>query len=142
MSAFITTSDYNASIHTEILNAITRNDAVVLELAEDQAISEMRGYMHDRYDIDAIFNTTGTNRNMVVFMFAIDITLYHLHSAHNPMHFPQIRKDRYDRAMEWLSQLQRSVISPDLPLRVDSDGNKGSATGMNLTSNTKRVNQY
>lgn len=48
MSKFITPQDYDASIHREILDALTRNDNAIIEICEDRAISEMRGYsVHD-----------------------------------------------------------------------------------------------
>ena len=63
MSKFITPQDYDASIHREILDALTRNDNAIIEICEDRAISEMRGYLSTRYDADAIFKTEGAARN-------------------------------------------------------------------------------
>ena len=102
MSKFITPQDYDASIHREILDALTRNDDAIIEICEDRAISEMRGYLSARYDADTIFKAEGTARNELVLMMAVDIAVYHLFSIHNPQKMSQIRKDRYDRAIEWL----------------------------------------
>lgn len=84
MSKFITPQDYDASIHREILDALTRNDNAIIEICEDRAISEMRGYLSTRYDADAIFKTEGAARNELVLMMAVDIAVYHLFSIHNP----------------------------------------------------------
>ena len=65
----------------------------------------MRGYLSARYDADTIFKAEGTARNELVLMMAVDIAVYHLFSIHNPQKMSQIRKDRYDRAMEWLKQV-------------------------------------
>ena len=34
-----------------------------------------------------------------------------------------IRKERYDRAIQWLEDVQGGKIVPDLPLKVDEQGN-------------------
>jgi phage gp36-like protein len=143
MSAFITTTDYDAAIHSEILDALTRDDDAVIEIAEDTAIEEMKGYMAKRYDCDVIFAKTGSQRSQLVVMMAIDITLYHLHSASNPMRFPQVRKDRYERAVDWLKAVQKGDIIPDgLPLKVDTAGNTGGASSIEFTYETKRTNAF
>ena len=52
-------------------------------------------------------------------MYAVDIALYHLFSLHNPYKISGIRKDRYDRAMEWLKMVANGDITiggaPRLP---------------------------
>ena len=75
MSKFITPQDYDASIHREILDALTRNDDAIIEICEDRAIAEMRGYLNARYDADAIFNAEGAARNELVLMMAVDIAV-------------------------------------------------------------------
>ena len=42
MSKFIELSDYDASIHREILDAQTREDNAVLEICKDRAVTEIR----------------------------------------------------------------------------------------------------
>ncbi|MBQ7787811.1 MAG: DUF1320 domain-containing protein, partial [Alistipes sp.] len=63
MANFITTEDYNASIHQEILDAVIRSDSAIIEVVEDRAIAEMRGYMSRRYDCDKVFSAEGKERN-------------------------------------------------------------------------------
>ena len=55
MSQFVQLSDYDASIHREILDALTRADESLIEICEDRAIAEMRCYLSKRYDCDRIF---------------------------------------------------------------------------------------
>ena len=52
MAKFITPEDYDASIHQEILDAVIRSDRQIVEICEDRAIAEMRGYLAARYDCD------------------------------------------------------------------------------------------
>ncbi len=139
MSKFITPQDYDASIHSEILDRLTRSDDTIVEICEDRAIAEMRSYLSGRYDADAIFNAEGGTRLPLVLMMAIDITVYHLFCIHNPQKISDIRKDRYDRAVEWLKQVARQQITIDgAPLLPDEDRKRNSPWLMK--SNPKRTN--
>jgi phage gp36-like protein len=142
MSTFITSLDYNASIHTEILDSLVRSDETVVELAEDIAIDEVKGYLAERYDVDSIFSETGEDRNKLVIMMCIDIVLYHLHSAHNPMRFPEIRKERYTRAIEWLKGVRAGDITTNgLPVKTNPDETTGSQRTI-FRSNPKRITGF
>ena len=96
MSQFVELTDYDASIHRDILDALVREDEAVIEVCEDRAVAEMRCYLSKRYDCDKIFSATGTNRNQLVLMMVIDIAVYHIFCIHNPQKLSQIRKDRYE----------------------------------------------
>jgi phage gp36-like protein len=141
MSQFIGITDYDASIHREILDALVREDETLVEVCEDRAIAQMRGYLSRRYDCDALFSATGGARNQLVLMMAIDISIYHIFCIHNPMKLSQVRKDRYDRAMEWLRQVAAGDISvdgaPPLP-----DGELAEKSSFVIKSNHKRVTHY
>lgn len=141
MSQFIEPADYDASIHREILDALTREDNSIVEICEDRAIAEMRGYLSRRYDADAIFTATGSDRNQLVLMMAIDLAVYHIFCIHNPQKLSQIRKDRYDRAKEWLKQVANEEISIDgAPLLPQEElANKASLLTL---SNPRRANRY
>ena len=139
MSKFITPQDYDASIHREILDALTRNDDAIIEICEDRAISEMRGYLSARYDADTIFKAEGTARNELVLMMAVDIAVYHLFSIHNPQKMSQIRKDRYDRAMEWLKQGAAFKITIDGAPKLPEEEQKKNSPWL-MSSNPKRTN--
>ena len=124
MSQFIQESDYDATIHREILDALLRHDspesdAAIVEICEDRAIEEMRGYLDKFYDTDAIFNATGDERNQLVLMMAVDIAVYHIFCQHNPYKISEIRKERYNRAIDWLKAVAAGKITianaPRLP---------------------------
>lgn len=139
MSKFINPEDYDASIHREILDALTREDDSLVEICEDRAIAEMRGYLAVRYDVDALFSAEGKERNPLVLMMAIDIAVYHLFCIHNPQKMSQIRKDRYERAIEWLKQVAAFKITIDgAPLPPEEERRQSSPWLMN--SNPKRTN--
>jgi len=146
MSTFISIEDYDASIHRDILDSITREDTAIVEICEDRAIQEMKSYVSDRYDVVALFpdapkdGATDT-RNSLVLMMAIDIAVYHLFCIHNPQKMSVIRKDRYDRAVEWLKQVMRGQINIEGATKVSSD-EMALKSSFHIVSNTKRVNHY
>ena len=116
MAAFINIEDYDASIHREILDSLLRADSEsydpqIIEICEDRAIAEMKSYLNKSYDVEEIFNATGTDRNALVLMFALDIAIYHIFCQHNPYKMSQIRQDRYDRAIEWLKGVMKVDIT-------------------------------
>ena len=78
MSKFVELTDYDASIHRDILDALVREDETVIEVCEDRAIAEMRCYLGKRYDCNKIFEVTGENRNQLVLMMVIDMAVYHI----------------------------------------------------------------
>jgi len=141
MSNFINLEDYDASIHLDILDALVRKDRSIIEILENRAISEMRSYLSRRYDCDRIFSATGSDRNDLVLMTAIDIAVYHIFCIHNPQKLSQMRKDRYDRAKEWLRQVSKETISIDgAPLLPEED--RLAKSTFIIKSNRKRINNY
>lgn len=112
MTHFIDPEDYDASVRREIIEALTRGDDAILDICEDRAIEEMKSYLSARYDADAIFDARGGDRHPLVLMMCLDMATYHLYSAGNPQKMQNgIRKDRYERAVEWLKGVQRGNIS-------------------------------
>ncbi|MBP9998674.1 MAG: DUF1320 family protein [Bacteroidales bacterium] len=140
MSMFIDIEDYDASVHPEILAAVTRQDASVVEICEDRAVDEMKSYLGTRYDCDAIFAARGQARNNLILMMAIDISVYHIFCIHNPQKLSQMRVDRYNRAVEWLKAVAASKISiPDAPL-LPEDTRRQNA--VSLTSSNRKREQH
>lgn len=141
MSQFVQLSDYDASIHREILDALTRSDESVVEICEDRAIAEMRCYLSKRYDCDRIFAAVGDARLQLVLMMVIDIAVYHIFSIHNPQKLSQLRKDRYDRAVEWMKAVAAEDISIEgAPLLPEEQ--RAAHAAFRIHSNPKRTNHW
>lgn len=131
-------SDYDASIHREILDALTRDDNSIVEICEDRAIAEMRCYLSKRYDCDRIFSADGNGRNQLILMMVLDIAVYHIFCIHNPQKLSQIRKDRYERAVEWMKAVANEDISIEgAPLLPEEE--RISSSSFRIHSNPKRV---
>lgn len=139
LNHFINKQDYDATIHKEILDALTREDESILDICEERAISEMKSYMAGRYDVEAIFNARGSERHPLILMMAIDIATYHIFTIHNPQKLTGIRKDRYERAVEWLKHVSRGqVIIEGAPPKPEGER----ASEYRMHSNPKRVNHF
>lgn len=111
MNNFIQLSDYDATIHREILDSLLRGDAegdgaAGVEVCENRAIATVRSLIGARYDCDAIFSATGGERHVLVLKVCLDIAVYEIFCQHNPYKMSQVRKDRYDDAMQWLRDVR------------------------------------
>ena len=106
-----------------------------------RAVAEMRCYLSRRYDCDKIFTATGDKRNQLVLMMAIDIAVYHIFCIHNPRNLSPLRKERHERAVEWLKAVAAEEISVDgLPLL--SEETRAAKSNFLIKSNRKRVNHW
>lgn len=139
MNNFIDISDYDATVHRDILDAITRSDASLVEICEDRAISEMRGYLSSRYDCDKIFSQQGEDRHPLILMMCLDVAIYHLFCIHNPQKMSKIREDRYKRAVEWMERVSKFQIAIDGAPVLSEEQTKASAP-FQFVSNIKRHN--
>lgn len=110
MNNFILLSDYDATVHREILDSLLRGDTTegnaVIEACENRAIATVRSLVGARYDCGAIFSATGGERNVLVLKVCLDIAVYEIFCQHNPYKMSQTRKDRYDDAMQWLRDVR------------------------------------
>jgi phage gp36-like protein len=141
MAQFIQISDYDARIHRDILDALVREDEAIIEIIEDQSIALMRSYLNVRYDCDAIFSATGTDRNALILMMALDIAVYNIFCVHNPQKMSQTTRDRYDRALTWLKEVSTGKANIDGAPLLPAD-ELAALSPMLVKSNPKRVNHY
>lgn len=118
---FITDEDYAVVIGEDALKVTSRASEKNRANAVVEAIEEISGYLRPVYDCEAIFSAEGDARNKLIVMRTADIALYHLASSLPQKMGIEIRKERYDRAIEWLEGVQSGKIIPDLPLVVEKD---------------------
>jgi phage gp36-like protein len=112
MTHFIDPEDYDATVHRDIIDSLTRGDDSILDICEDRAIEEMKSYLSPRYDVEALFSARAGERHPLVLMMCLDIATYHIYCVGNPQKLQNgIRKDRYDRATEWLRAVSKGTVS-------------------------------
>lgn len=118
---FLTENDYIVA-SADALTIFSQSTPKKREKAEKMAIEEIAGYLRSRYDTGLIFSAVGDNRNDVIVMHACDITLYHLTSWLPGKMGREIRKERYERAIKWLEEVQAGKVTPNLPTCTGEDG--------------------
>ena len=135
---FLTAEDFNTTLYDEIIDAVSREDDAILLASIDSAISEAKGYLQD-YDIPTIFAATKKNRHPLLLTFLKDIAVWHFITVGNPASDLDLRRTRYERAIEWLKGVQKRTINPDLPPAPSTDTQTGT---IRFGSNTRRENHF
>ena len=73
-------------------------------------------------------------------MMVIDIAVYHIFCIHNPQKLSQVRKDRYERAVEWMKAVASEEVSIDgAPLLTEEE--RAKKAELMFKSNPKRINR-
>lgn len=131
MNNFIQITDYDATIHREILDSLLREEAgssATVEVCENRAIATARSLIGNRYDCDAIFTATGDQRNVIILKVCLDIAVYEIFCQHNPYKMSKIREDRYKDAMTFLREVRDFDASiegaPLLPEETQADNSR------------------
>ena len=137
---YLTKDEIKTHLYSENVESITRGDDTIVEAAIDAATSEAKGYLA-AFDIEAIFGATGSGRNALLLTFVKDIASWHLINLCNAGSDYKLRQDRYDRAISWLTAVQKGNVAPDLPFKTNDDGSTASP-GITFGSNAKRTQHY
>lgn len=131
MNNFIQITDYDATIHRDILDSLLREEAgssATVEVCENRAIATVRSLIGNRYDCDAIFTATGDQRNVIILKVCLDIAVYEIFCQHNPYKMSKIREDRYKDAMTFLREVRDFDASiegaPLLPEETQADNSR------------------
>lgn len=113
---FLTEDDYDTLILDIDRELISQSTEAIRLVAETMAVDQMSGYLRAKYDVVTVFNPEeGDERSMVLVMFCMDITLYHLHAGIPGRFVPEIRRIRYEDALAWLKDVAKGLIDPNLP---------------------------
>lgn len=118
---YIEKTDYN-NIGREALDIVQQSDENNRLLAEQYAIDFAAGYLRGRYDIERTFSATGNERNMALVGCLTDIALYRMCLNLPARMGLEKRKEQFDKAVEWLIDVQKSAITLNLPGIIGPDG--------------------
>ena len=117
---FLQESDLTASIYSEILQAISREDANFISRNIGTAIRQIESKLAKKYDTSVLWAQTGENRNELVLGIAIDFALYHIHAVLEEV--PIIRRERYDYARKDLEDiLNGETMLTGIPLLNENE---------------------
>lgn len=118
---FVTEEDY-ITIDPDALKVIQMSDASRRVRAERTAQEEISGYLRGRYDVEAVFNATGDERNAKIVGYYCDIALFELVSSLPGRQGLEIREKRYKLAIEWLDKVQNGKVIPLIPTLSNESG--------------------
>lgn len=128
-------ADFNTLIADELMLAITDEDEAVQLDAIQIAEEEAAGYLRRRFDVAAIFEQTGNDRNKALLMTVIDMVIYHIYARVNPRAISEIRAERYENAKKTLTMLDSGKLDYNLPLKPTSEQTAVSIWGYNKKPN-------
>jgi len=137
---YLSKFEIGTHLYLDNIDVITRGDDTLVTAAIDAAISEAKGYL-SAFDRAAIFAAVEAARNALLLTFIKDIAAWHLLNLCNAGSDMKLRQDRYDRAVEWLKQVQKGNVSPDLPVITQADGTTA-VPGTTYGSNTRREQHF
>jgi hypothetical protein len=137
------------SLYREVIEAITRNSSEAAEMHILSAESMVRSYM-SKYDCNAIFGTadtpptcTGASVELIKKIIKM-IAAYYMVRMANPNVDIEIYRLDYQDALEWLKELQKGNVNPDLPYKPDDPNTPQDESGneVSWSSNVKRTNHF
>lgn len=143
----VTIKDLTATeLYPEIVNRIVRNDLKDAEQHILDAEDIAKGYM-SKYDVDAIFGTeitesTFPSRSVKKIVKAI--ASWFLIKKANPNIDMELFHADFVWAIDWLKDLQKGDINPQLPYKKDNPDTPDdeSVSDVSWSSNIKRVNSF
>jgi phage gp36-like protein len=132
---FIEIEELKSVMYNYQLTQIVENDTDIVVMAISAAMEEIRSYLSVRFDCDAIFAATGTDRNALIVEMMKNIAAWHVVRLSNVDIIYEKLKDRYDRAINWLDRVASGLLVPSLPIKQDENG--GTQTRFRSGSNPK-----
>jgi len=135
--AFLTQSELITHDRLEIINAIIEDDTTVVPSIISESIAEVKSYLNQRFDVETIFEKTGTQRDEMILSILKDIVIFRIHKIVS-VEVTETVKDANDKAIQWLKLVAKNTITPDLPVTSEQAAYDPVLYG----SNKKRENHY
>ncbi len=125
---FIEKEDFGSVIYAYQVDQITENNDDLVSQALAAAVEEAKSYLTANvnslktfdgrilYDVEAIFNTSGLDRNSLILQHCLTLAKFHLAVLCNADFIYEQSKERYDRAIDWFTKLSKgTVVLTSLP---------------------------
>lgn len=134
----VTEEDFKTHLYAELIGAIGRQDAGILQDAIKAAEGEAKGYL-SRFDVDSLFNAQAEERDPTLLMYVKDLAVWHFITLANPNTDLEFRKTRYEDAIRWLKGIQSGKIVPnDWPPAIE----EGADSFFHVSSAPKRPTRW
>ncbi len=149
---FLRKEDLGNKIYDYQIEQITEGDNNIVLQAMSAAEQEVKSYLQPnnkkeyldgrlRYDIDAVFSATGNERNAIILNHTITIAKWYIVELSNADILYERARDRYDRAVSWLTKLAKGTVNlSDLPTIDDNPNNDNSQTQSFVYGSRKKFN--
>ena len=136
---FLTNIDLESNIIDQFLNErSTEPKTEILENLELQNIEIIKSKLKGRYDIDAIFEATGTDRHYLIIRILVKLVLNDFVRRNAARKVPETFVKEWEKTMKLLETIKAGKEVPDgLPLLTESNGNTKNSVkyGNNRNSN-------
>lgn len=116
---YLTDDDYATLTTPDDLEVLQQASVEIRNRSELQAEGEIKSILRPRYNVDLIFGPTNDYRDEFLDMIVMDITLYNLYAAIPGRIMSDIRRERYERALKFLEDIQDYKRDLDLPYAGD-----------------------
>lgn len=134
---FLTITDFQSHLGSDILSQIINSNNDLLDNAELQAIGIVKDTIGGIYDLDAELLLTGTNRHQPLVLWMLTLAAYQLYRQIPDDEVPpRIVKD-YDDIMETLKMIGRGKYPTSLTAKSNDDGTTKRV--FRMKSNTPRT---
>lgn len=123
--AFLNKDELKTVVTAELIDKLTAHDDSIVTTIIDESISMMRGYLSKHYDVEAIFNASGSDRHQTVLKKLKDIVVFEIYERHT-RELNQAARRRFDEAMLWLENLNKGeFFDRTLPARQSQPDSTG-----------------
>lgn len=135
---FLTKDELKTVADINIVDLLTGLDDTIIVDIIDESIDIMKGYLSRFYDIDIIFNASGSERKRSVLKRLKDIVIYEIYERHT-RDTNEVAQRRYNEAMDWLEKSYTGEQGDKtLPPRPTTDTDKNGTSGDVLFGGNKK----
>lgn len=139
--SYLNIDELKTHLYKAQIKVISGDDETILHAAVESAISEAKGYLA-AYDRATIFSAEGEGRNAFLLSIIKDMAVFHYLKLCNYGADMEFRTYLYQRAIDWLKQVQKGQVSPELPLRDENGDGVPDDTVFLFGSNPKRSHHF
>ncbi|GFR90293.1 Mu-like prophage protein gp36 [Elysia marginata] len=103
------------AIQDAFYNAITEDrNSTVVNTSESIALAKIKTALSGRYDTDAVFGSTGEQRDPIIIHHTLNIFIYLLYQRFDPRKIPENRKAFYHETIDFLEDVAKGKITLDV----------------------------
>jgi hypothetical protein len=114
--AFLKNEDVTTHIYQKFIDESQSDFETRLEEVEAQNIDLIKSKFAGKYDTDAIFAKTGTDRSKLIIKYLTMLCIYDLITTNAARKVPEQIEINYERAEKWLNAVRDGKETPDLDL--------------------------